>query len=51
LGYLGYKYRNKILSLCREGWITRNNQPVNPPFPEDSSNRMSPEFQSNPEIH
>ena len=48
LGYLGYKYRNKILSLCREGWITRNNQPVNPPFPEDSSNRMPPEFQSNP---
>ena len=51
LGYLGYKYRNKILSLFREGWITSNNQPVNPPFPEDSSNRVSPEFQSNPEIH
>ena len=49
LGYISYKYGNKILSLCREGWITRNNQPVNPPFPE-ISNRMAPKFQSNQEI-
>ena len=46
LVYLLWKFYPKILSLIRNGWITRNSHPVEQPFPEDS-NRMEPNISNN----
>ena len=47
LGYLGYKFYPYIMSKCREGWTKSNSDHIQPPFNENSSHRMNPEFESN----
>ena len=47
LGYLGYKMYPFIMRKCREGWTKTKMDNIEPPFNENNSNRMQPEFQSN----
>ena len=47
LGYLGYKFYPYIMSKFREGWTKSNSDHIQPPFNENSSHRMNPEFESN----
>ncbi len=47
LVYLGYKFYPYIMSKCREGWTKSNSDHIQPPFNENSSHRMNPEFESN----
>lgn len=47
LGYLGYKTYPYIMRKCRIGWTKTNKDNIEPPFNENNSNRMEPEFQSN----
>ena len=50
LGYLGYKY--DIINKFKDGWLKKDdNNPIKNPFHENSSQRMQPEYSSNPEMH
>ena len=45
--YLGIKYCPLIINKFKDGWTTRNHYPVKSPFPENSSQRMEPQFSAN----
>ena len=51
LAFAGYKYYPYIMRKCRGGWIKSDPDNIEPPFNENSSHRMQPEFESNHNDH